>query len=47
MFRRAGCRDLTLKLYPGGRHELLHEENRDEVCRDMLAWLEDRLPAGE
>ena len=46
MFQRAGCRDLELHLYPGGRHELLHEEDRDEVCRDMLVWLEKRMVHG-
>jgi alpha-beta hydrolase superfamily lysophospholipase len=29
---------LTLKLYPGGRHEMLNETNRDEVTRDWLDW---------
>lgn len=45
MYERAGVRDLTLKLYPGGRHEMLNELNRDEVYRDTLAWLEMHLPA--
>ena len=43
-FRRAGCRDLTVKLYPGARHELLNETNRQEVFSDLLSWLEARLP---
>lgn len=38
-FRGAGVRDVTVKLYPGGRHEMLHEINRDEVCADVLEWL--------
>lgn len=42
-FRRAGCRDLTVKLYPGARHELLNETNRDEVYADILTWLEERV----
>ena len=42
-FRRAGCRDLTVKLYPGARHELLNEINRQEVFSDLLAWLEGHL----
>ena len=45
MYEKAGVRDLTLKLYPGGRHEMLNELNRDEVYRDTLAWLEMHLPA--
>lgn len=37
MFRRAGCRDVTVRLYPGGRHEMLNEINRSEVLEDLLA----------
>ncbi len=29
---------LTVKIYAGGRHELLNETNRDEVTRDWLDW---------
>ena len=43
MFRRAGCRDVTVKLYPGGRHEMLNEVNRSEVLEDLLAWLEKHM----
>ena len=39
-FEAQGTKDLTLKLYPGGRHEMFNELNRDEVIRDLLAWLE-------
>ncbi|WP_315502474.1 alpha/beta hydrolase [Actinomyces radicidentis] len=42
--RRAGVRDVTLRLYPGARHELLNETNREEVTRDLLAWVEEHLP---
>ena len=43
MFRSAGCRDVTVKLYPGGRHEMFNELNRQEVMEDLLVWLEQRL----
>lgn len=39
----AGVNDVTLKLYPEGRHEMLNESNRDEVIRDLLDWLRARL----
>ena len=42
-FRAAGCTDVTLKLYPDGRHEMLNEINKDEVWADTLAWLEEKL----
>ncbi|GMO39713.1 MAG: alpha/beta hydrolase [Treponemataceae bacterium] len=41
-YRANGMRDLTLKLYPGGRHEMLRETNKDEVIADIIAWLSDR-----
>jgi len=43
MLRRAGCRDVTVKLYPGGRHEMINEINRDEVMDDLLRWLEEKI----
>ncbi|MEG0824744.1 MAG: alpha/beta hydrolase [Oscillospiraceae bacterium] len=43
MFQDAGCKDVTLKLYPEGRHEMLNETNHEEVYGDTLAWLEAHL----
>ena len=43
MFREAGCRDVTLKLYPDGRHEMFNELNRREVMEDLMAWLEEKV----
>ncbi len=43
MFRSAGCRDVTVKLYAGGRHEMFNELNRQEVMEDLLVWLEQRF----
>ncbi|MGN0967721.1 MAG: lysophospholipase [Oscillospiraceae bacterium] len=43
-FRQAGTEDLTVRLYPDGRHEIMNELNRDEVFGDILAWLEEHLP---
>ena len=40
-FKRAGVRDVTLKLYPGLRHEILNEAAmRDTVYGDIGAWLD-------
>lgn len=39
-FEKHGTKDLTMKLYEGGRHEMHNETNRDEVFADVLAWLE-------
>ncbi len=38
-YREAGLLDVTFRSYPGGRHELLNETNRDEVTTDLLDWL--------
>jgi alpha-beta hydrolase superfamily lysophospholipase len=42
-YRALGLRDVTVRFYPGGRHEMLNESNRDEVVRDVLAWLDARV----
>jgi len=42
-FQAHGTRDLTMKLYPGGRHEMLNEINKGEVYADVLDWLEQRI----
>lgn len=42
-FRDVGMQDVKLTLYPGGRHEMLNELNRDEVMANILAWLESNL----
>lgn len=46
-FRSAGCEDVTVKLYHGGRHEMFNEINRQEVMDDLLAWLERKLSAAK
>ena len=40
--RRAGM-DVTLKIFPGARHELLNELGRIETFGDISRWLEERL----
>jgi alpha-beta hydrolase superfamily lysophospholipase len=44
-YRKAGMANLSLKFYSDGRHEMLNETNRDEVYRDVLAWVNARIPA--
>ena len=41
--KRVGMKNLSLKLYPGARHELLNEINREEVYRDLYCWMEQFL----
>lgn len=44
-FRRAGVRDVSMKLYPGARHEILNDFCRREVCQDLSDWLLARVCA--
>jgi alpha-beta hydrolase superfamily lysophospholipase len=46
-YQRAGLAHTTVKIYSGGRHEMLHETNREEVYHDVLAWMQSRLAAAQ
>lgn len=39
VFNETGHDNLTLKVYAGGRHEMLNETNRDEVTADVIHWI--------
>ena len=45
--RAAGLKDVTLKLWPDCRHEVLNELNRTEVYDDILAWMDAHVPKAE
>jgi alpha-beta hydrolase superfamily lysophospholipase len=45
--KRGGAQDVTLRLYSNARHELVNEINRDEVTRDIVAWLDSRTRQGD
>lgn len=40
---RSGIRDVTVRLYPGARHEVYNETNRGEVIGDLIAWIETHV----
>lgn len=42
-YEKVGVSDVTVILYPGARHELLNETNRDEVTEGILSWLAEHL----
>ncbi len=42
-YQQVGLRDVSVKIYPGARHELFNDRCRDQVTADLLAWLEDHL----
>ncbi len=41
---RGGLTDVTVTVYPGGRHEMLNETNQEEVRADVIAWLDAHYP---
>ena len=41
-YRTFGLTDVTFLGYPGGRHELFNERDRDEVIADVVGWLDGR-----
>jgi alpha-beta hydrolase superfamily lysophospholipase len=38
-WKAAGVKDISYKLYPGGRHEMMNEINRAEVLTDLVRWI--------
>ena len=37
--QETGCTNVSMQLYPGARHELFHEINREEVFGDIVDWV--------
>ncbi len=44
-YQAAGLTDVTVRVYPGARHEILNETNRDEIIAALNGWL-DRVVTG-
>lgn len=44
VYRQAGLA-VTLRVYEGGRHEMLNEVNREQVVADLLHWLDGHVAA--
>ncbi len=38
-YQAAGLKDLSIKLYPEDRHEILNELDKDTVYQDILGWI--------
>lgn len=41
--KKDGFQDVSVKIYPGMRHEILNETSKEEVFNDVVNWLSDRL----
>lgn len=39
VFRKSGMTDVSVKIYPLGRHEILNEINKEEVWGDVAHWV--------
>jgi alpha-beta hydrolase superfamily lysophospholipase len=44
-YRAAGNANVTIRRYPGGRHELLNETNRTDIWADLIGWIQARAMA--
>lgn len=42
-YREAGISDISMHLYPGVRHEIFFEDNREEVFQDIYNWLKQYM----
>lgn len=42
-FKEVGMKDITVKKYETGRHELLNEPEWEQVAGDIYAWLSEKL----
>ena len=43
MLAAAGVKDITFKLYPGLRHEILNEDEKEKVKEDIYAWVQEKM----
>ncbi len=43
-YAAAGLTDVTVRVYPGARHEILNETNKDDVLGELISWI-DRIVA--
>jgi len=46
-YKKAGVKNISLKLYPDGRHEMLTEINKAAVFQDVLMWIENHVPVSK
>jgi alpha-beta hydrolase superfamily lysophospholipase len=38
-YAAAGLTDVTVRTYPGARHEVLNETNRDQIIGELISWI--------
>ena len=42
-FIRVGMQDVSRRIYPLCRHEILNELNKEDIFEDILDWMEKKL----
>ena len=42
-FRKAGMTDVSVRIYPLCRHEILNEINKEEIFEDIRQWIEKKI----
>ena len=42
-YKKAGIKDIEMRLYAGDRHELINETDRDVVYEDLLGWFDKHI----
>lgn len=42
-FRKAGMTDISVRIYPLCRHEILNEINKQEIFEDIRQWIEKKI----
>ena len=42
-YRKNGVKNVSSKIYDGDRHEILNEENSDEILSDIFNWIEKNV----
>ena len=42
-YKKAGIKDIEFKSYPGARHEVYRETNKQEVLCDIIQWLDAHM----
>lgn len=42
-YQAVGLHDVSVTVYPQGRHEMLNESNREQVYADLFAWMDQRF----
>ena len=42
-FKKQGMEDVSIRVYPLCRHEILNEINRDEIYEDVVQWINEKI----